>query len=118
MLMVSIYNTIKNYFRNFLFILSLSTPFSRVIMFSSGLILLALIPTDKLGYLPIKSLYETFLHIKPYSSGMTRAVSSILHGNFSQAYNFNPLAFLVLAIALFILIKDIIYLIRTKDFKL
>lgn len=116
--MANIYKKIKFFFRNFLFILSLSTPFSRVIVFSLGFILLFLLPTDKLHYLPIRSLYETILHVKPYSSGMTRAVSSILHGNLQQAWNFNPLAFLVVFIALFILIKDIIYLIRTKDFKL
>ena len=107
---------IKSLIQKFLFIISLSKPLSRVIMFSSALIILFLLPTDKLHYLPIRSIYESILNFQPYSSGITRAVSNLLHGNIRKAWEFNPLVYLIIPIALFILVKDIVYLIKTKDF--
>ena len=106
------------FFNSFFLILSLSKPLSRVIVFSLGSILLFFMPTNKLNYLPVRSVYENVFNFKPYSSGITRAVSRLLHGDFSGAWDFNPLVYLVIPVALFILIKDIIYLARTKDFSL
>ncbi len=116
--MANFYEKIKLGFKKFLFILGLSKPFSRVIIFSLGLIILFFLPTNKLHYLPIRSLYESIFNFKPYSSGITRAVSRLLHGDVIGAWNFNPLVYLVIPIILFILVKDIIYLVKTKDFSL
>src|SRR3989344_3976009 len=116
--MANFYERIKIISKNFLFILSLSKPFSRVIVFSLGLITLFFLPTNKLHYLPVRSLYESIFNLQPYSSGITRAVSRLLHGDIIGAWNFNPLVYLVIPIALFILVKDILYLIKTKDFSL
>ena len=114
--MENFYKKIKLILQKFLFVLSLSKPFSRVIIFSLGLLILFLIPTKNLQYLPVRSVYESLFHFKPYSSGMTRAVSRLLHGDAMGALNFNPLVYLVIPIAIFILIRDVIYLIKTKDF--
>ena len=116
MQMANFYKKIKLFFNKFFLILSLSKPLSRVIVFSFSLILLFFLPTNKLHYLPVRSIYESLFNFKPYSSGITRAVSRLLHGDAKEAWEFNPLVFLVIPIALFILIKDILYLIKTKDF--
>lgn len=49
------------------------------------------------------------------SKGITRGVSSILHLEFEQAYNYNPISFLVLLVMFGIIIWDIFYLIKMKD---
>ena len=114
--MANYYKKIKLFFNKFFLILSLSKPLSRVIIFSFSLIILFFFPTNKLHYLPVRSIYESLFNFKPYSSGITRAVSRLLHGDTTGAWEFNPLVFLVIPIALLILIKDILYLIKTKDF--
>ena len=116
--MASFYKKIKLFFNRLFLILSLSKPLSRVIVFSFSLIILFFLPTNKLYYLPVRSIYESLFNFKSYSSGITRAVSRLLHGDTEGAWEFNPLVFLVIPIALFILIKDILYLIKNKDFSL
>ena len=116
--MANFYKKIKIVVQKFLFLISLSKPLSRIIIFTSGILILALIPTEKLHYLPVRSLYESFLHLKPYSSGITRAVSRLLHGDLVGAWKFNSLAYLLVPILSFILIKDITYIIRTRDFSI
>ena len=116
--MANIYKKTKFFLNNLFLILSLSKPLSRIIVFCSGLMILWFLPTDKLYYLPVRSIYESLFNFKPYSSGITRAVSRLLHGDLIGAWNFNPLVYLIIPIVLFILIKDISYLIRTRDFSL
>jgi len=91
---------------------SLSTPRGRLVSFGIVLIVLTITPTEKLYFLPIKSIYETFLGFVPYSSGMTRGVSSVLHGNFEAAFEFNPLSFVVLGIVLILVVTDAIKIIN------
>lgn len=54
------------------------------------------------------------------SKGITRGVSSILHLEFEQAYNYNPISFLVLLTMLGIIIWDIvmIFIIRKNNLKI
>lgn len=91
-------------------IISLTTPQSRIIVFISGLLLLWLLPTKDLPYLPVRSLFVLIFHKGIYSTGITRGVSFILHGKFYEAYVMNKLSFLVLGVVFVILIKDIAYL--------
>ena len=114
--MANFYKKTKFFLNDLFLILSLSKPLSRVIVFCSGLIILWLLPTNNLHYLPVRSIYESLFNFKPYSSGITRAVSRLLHADIKGAWNFNPLVYFVIPIVLFILIKDILYLIRTRDF--
>ena len=93
-------------------IASLSTTRGRLVAFGVVILILSILPTDKLRYLPIKSVYESVFGWVPYSSGMTRGVSSILHGKIDNAWEFNPLSFLVLVVVLGIAISDLVKLKR------
>lgn len=116
--MANSYKKIKSFLTNLFLVLSLSKPISRIIVFCSGLTILWFLPTDNLHYLPVRSIYESFFGFKPYSSGITRAVSRLLHGDSAGAWNFNPLVYLVIPIVLIILVKDVVYLIKTRDFSI
>lgn len=101
----------------FILLISLSSPLSRIIVFGIGLIILALIPTKNLNVLPVRSIWTLF-GIYPYSTGITRSVSMILHGDFQGAYKMNFLSFIVMVIVLVLLVKDLSVLIKTKRFRL
>jgi len=110
----------------FIEILSFATPRARVINLSSIFLLLAVIPTKYLIYSPVKCVFKNFLlplifqgncpasgffaNCNSPSCGMTRGMSRLLHGDFTGAWNFNRLVFMVFAIMVFILIKDSITL--------
>ncbi len=100
----------------FISLVSLNTPLSRSIIFSSGLAILALLPTSKLGFLPLRSVYESLFHWKLYSYGLTRSLSMILHGEFLAAWELNKLAYLVLIIVFILLINDIHGLYKNRRF--
>lgn len=86
---------------------SLASPGGRFVAFSLVLVILSVLPTDKLYYLPVRSIYQSVFGVVTYSSGMTRGLSAILHGNFEQAWNYNPLSFVVFITIVVILIADI-----------
>ena len=88
-------------------LISFNTPRAIVFNLSIILIILAIIPTDKLHYLPIRSVYENVFGFMPYSSGLTRALSSLLHGNLSGAWNYNKLVFVVLATTIILIVTNI-----------
>jgi hypothetical protein len=48
------------------------------------------------------------------SKGITRGVSSILHLDFKQAYDYNPISYLVLLTMFGIIIYDVVYLMRKR----
>ncbi len=81
-------------------LLSLDTPRAVVVVFSSMLLFLASVPTAQLRYLPIRSIWETVFHITPYSSGMMRGLSRLLHGDMGGAMAFNRLAPITLTVML------------------
>jgi hypothetical protein len=58
-----------------------------------------------LNYLPVRSVWENVFGFRPYSSGMMRSLSKILHGDLDGAWQMNPLGFVVLPLlaGLFIL---------------
>ena len=68
----------------------------------------ALVPTDKLQYLPVRSIYKEIFHVEPYSVGLTRAMSRLFHGDVIGAWNFNKLVFPVFLVMLFLLISNLI----------
>ncbi len=86
---------------------SLASPGGRLAVFGLIIGILILLPTDRLYYLPVRSVYESVFGIVTYSSGMTRGLSSILHGNFGQAWNYNPLSFAVIIVIAVIMTADI-----------
>jgi hypothetical protein len=58
---------------------------------------------------PSLSLWERVFGAKPYSAGLLRAISSVTHGEFIQAYEYN---FLIYPVLLFLLISWINTLFR------
>lgn len=83
-------------------------------------------PTISINYLlfkPFEGKCITFLehdYCDYPSKGITRGVSSLLHLDFKQAYNYNPISFLVLLTMLGIIIWDIvmIFIIRKNNLKI
>lgn len=74
-----------------------------------------ILPTRDLPYLPVRSLYTILFHVRIYSTGMTRAISMLLHGKLIEAYGMNKLSFFVLGVTFFVLLKDIIYILKTRN---
>lgn len=91
---------------NFINLISLCTPQSRLFIFGGGLLVAAIWPIGKISYLPLRSIYQIF-GLRLYSSGLTRAMLSFMKGNFSLAYKFNPLIFPAVLIIFYIIVKDI-----------
>lgn len=57
---------------------------------------LAVWPTERLAEVPVRSVWENVFHVTPYSSGMMRALSRLLHLDVDGALGYNPLSFVVL----------------------
>lgn len=75
--------------------LAFDSPRARTLNFLGILLLAAIIPTDRLDWLPVRSVWENVFGFRPYSSGMTRALSRLMHGDLEGAWAFNPLVFAV-----------------------
>jgi hypothetical protein len=88
-------------------LVSFNTPQANVINFGGLLFLLAFIPTEKLYYLPVRSVYETIFGVTPYSSGILRGLSRLLHGDVQGAIAFNQLTLLVFVVILLLLFLNI-----------
>lgn len=74
----------------------------RAIVINFGLILLILwaLPTNQLHYVPARSVWENVFGFKPYSSGMMRSLSRLLHGDLEGSLAFNRLGVVVLPVIL------------------
>ncbi len=93
----------------FLFdLLSFNTSQARVINFLLIFLVAFLVPTNKLQYLPVRSIWKEVFNVEPYSVGLTRAMSRLFHGDFIGAWNFNKLAYPVLAVMLFLFITSLV----------
>lgn len=102
----------KNIKEILLDIISFNSPQAKVFNFTLIFIIAATVPTNKLKYLPIRSIYESVFHIQLYSSGMTRAMSRLFHGDFVGAWEFNKLVFPVFLTMLILNIINIVKCIK------
>ena len=75
---------------------------------------LATIPTQVLTSLPTLCLWRTLLHLECPGCGMTRALSSALHGHLHAALAFNRGVVFVLPAALIVVIRDLHTLCRPR----
>lgn len=80
--------------------LAFDSPRARTLNLLGILGLATAIPTDRLHWLPVRSVWENVFGFRPYSSGMTRALSRLLHGDLEGAWAFNPLVYVVLPLIL------------------
>ena len=87
--------------------ITLATPRGRLSIFLPVLATLALFPVTWLERtLPQLSICRLMLNEWCWSVGITRGVSSLLKAQFAQAWNYNPLSYLVLAVMLSIVVVD------------
>jgi len=88
-------------------IISFNSPQAIVFNLTLVFIVLFLLPTNKLYYLPHRSIYEYVFQFAPYSSGLTRAMSRLLHGDIQGALAFNKLIFILLGIMVSLLVINL-----------
>jgi hypothetical protein len=67
---------------------------------SVGLIVLAIIPTETLQTFPTVCLFKNLFGVECFGCGMTRAVSSVLHGEFGEMINYNVLIIFFIPISI------------------
>ena len=91
----------------FLDLLSFDSPQAKVFNFFMIFFIASIVPTNLLGYLPIFSVYKTFFNLTLYSSGMTRAMSRLFHGDLIGALSFNKLVVFVFAVMLVLIIINL-----------
>lgn len=89
----------------------LQTPAGRTLFFALASTFIFLLPQSVLGGLSLWS--RLGLESAP-SVGLTRAYNFVLHGNFSAAWERNSLIFLVLAIGIPIIARDIYTLFKMR----
>lgn len=70
------------------------------------LALLALWPSDRLHQVPVRSVWVTVFGFEPYSTGMMRGLSRLLHGDLEGAYTFNRLVFVAFAVMVVLLVTN------------
>jgi len=87
-------------------ILSFGSARARAINFGGILLILTLWPTDWLHYMPVRSVWENVFGFRPYSSGMMRALSRLLHGDVEGAWDFNKLAFIALPLMVWLCVAN------------
>lgn len=114
--------------KTFLDFLTLSNRKYRLIVFVIVLLLLIITPTPNLekgpnlsiNALVFKSFEGKCVNFLEHdycdypSKGILRGTSSILHLEFKQAYNYNPISFLVVLSMFSIMIWDIVMLIKKR----
>jgi hypothetical protein len=79
---------------------------ARISVVISALLLLSVLPTEFLNIVPSICLFKNLFGIECFGCGMTRAISSMLHLNFSEAISYNRLVIIVLPAAFIFLVKD------------
>jgi len=104
-------------------IVSFGTPEAIIFNLIVILLILAIIPTSSLGYLPTKCIFKNiilpivfngecpetgiFAGCECPACGMTRAMSRLLHGDLNGAWNFNKGVFIVFSAMLAIIIINL-----------
>ncbi len=95
--------------------LTLGTPRGRLSVFIPVIVTLALIPVAWLERtLPPLSICNALLGSNCWSVGITRGISSILKGQYAQAWHYNPLAYVALIIMLGIVTFDAFGAVQTR----
>ena len=92
----------------FLDLLSFNTPQARALNFAGILFIAATVPVSKLHYVPVRSVYESVFGLQFYSSGITRALTSLMHGDVAGAWGYNKLVFLVFGVIVTLLVINIV----------
>lgn len=108
----------------FLDLISFGSPQAILFNLSTILILLFIVPTKYLIYSPAKCIFKNillplifkgncpttgiFANCDGPACGLTRAMSSLLHGDFYAAWNFNKGVYLLFSIMIIVLIINLV----------
>jgi hypothetical protein len=87
----------RSFLRIFFFLILLGLPLA-----------LAVLPLSFFEAAPSLCLVKHFLHLPCPGCGMTRALACIFHGNFLEAFHYNPLVGIVFPLLSFIWLKTIL----------
>ena len=114
----------------FLDIVSFGTPEAIVFNLAVIFLILAIISTGSLGYLPVKCIFKDiilpaifhgncpqtgiFANCECPACGMTHAMSRLLHGDFDGAWSFNKGVFLVFGVMLYLLVYNCIKILKRR----
>lgn len=105
-------------------IVGFGSPIAIVINLFLIILILCILPTQNLNFLPFRPVFKDFLlplifqgqcpetgfftDCNVYSTGQTRALSRLLHGDFRGAYSFNKLVFILFITIITVLIINLI----------
>lgn len=85
-----------------------------VIIFIVSLILLFL-PKDFFDTGQSICLSVVFFDVECFGCGMTRAIQHLIHFDFTQAWEFNKMSFVAFPLIVFLLIKEFIRVLKSKE---
>jgi hypothetical protein len=88
---------------------------ARISTVISILLLLSVLPTEFLNTVPSICLFKKLFGIECLGCGMTRAISSMLHLNFSEAISYNRLVVILLPAAFTFVVKDCVSFYRRSS---
>ncbi len=83
-----------------------------VLLGIAALLTLAVIPTDVLARGPTICVWKNLYGIDCPTCGMTRAFSSVLHGNFTHAFGYNKLVVVFFPVYCGLLLREAARLVR------
>ncbi len=112
----------------FLDLISFGSPQAIVFNLTTIFILLFITPTKNLVYSPVKCIFKNvllplifrgncptsglFANCEDPACGLTRAMSSLLHGDFFAAWNFNKGVYLLFSVMIIVLIINLVKTIK------
>jgi hypothetical protein len=80
----------------------------KLALFMVGIVFLILVPTSFFESMHSICIFKNIMGIECPGCGMTRAVSSIFHGNFIDAFQYNKFVVIVFPLLCYICIKTIV----------
>ncbi len=83
---------------------------SRVILYVSIVLFFAIVPTEYIEGGPTICLFRNMIGVPCLGCGLTRAISSIFHGNFVKALSYNKLIVIIFPLLCFLCFYDLLRL--------
>ncbi len=85
-------------------------PIIRVILYVSIVLFFIIVPTEYIEKGPTICLFKNIFKMECLGCGMTRAISSIFHGNFIKAFYYNKLVIVIFPLLVFFVLYDLLFM--------